>query len=61
MKKAIQNNEIMIYLQPKVNTQTEQVESAEALVRWQHPEKGFLSPKDFIPLLEKTRNHYTIG
>ena len=54
LKRAIENQQIIIYLQPKMNTKTEKIESAEALVRWNHPDKGFLSPKDFISVLEKS-------
>jgi diguanylate cyclase (GGDEF)-like protein len=50
---ALENNQICLYIQPKVNMQTGEIIGGEALVRWQHPEKGLIPPNDFIPLLEK--------
>lgn len=50
---GIQNEEFKIYFQPIVNAQTGKITSAEALVRWQHPKKGLVSPGLFIPALEK--------
>lgn len=49
---AIEHNELFITLQPKFDLQTLQIESAEALLRWVHPEYGFISPVEFIPLAE---------
>ena len=43
-----------MYYQPKVRLQDGQVASAEALVRWQHPQKGFIYPSDFIPVFERS-------
>ena len=42
-----------MYLQPKVRAENGTVAGAEALVRWEHPEKGFISPATFIPLCEE--------
>ena len=53
MDKALQNNEFTVYLQPKYSTKKEQLSAAEALVRWIHPEYGFVSPGKFIPIFEK--------
>ena len=50
---GIQNEEFQVYFQPIVNAQTGKIASAEALVRWQHPKKGLISPGVFIPALEK--------
>jgi diguanylate cyclase (GGDEF)-like protein len=55
LRQAIVNNELRLYLQPKVNIATGAVSGAEALVRWQHPERGLVQPTEFIPLLEQTR------
>ncbi len=54
LRKAIANNELKLYYQPKVEIQTGKVHSVEALVRWQHPEFGFVPPDQFIPLAEQT-------
>jgi diguanylate cyclase (GGDEF)-like protein len=54
MQRAYQANEFKLYFQPKVSTQTEKVTGAEALIRWEHPQKGLISPFYFIPLAEST-------
>ena len=53
MEKALANKEFQVYLQPKYSTKKEQLSAAEALVRWIHPECGFISPGRFIPIFEK--------
>lgn len=53
LRHAIDNNELELYLQPKVAFNTLEVCSAEALVRWNHPERGLVSPYEFIPLAEQ--------
>jgi diguanylate cyclase (GGDEF)-like protein len=50
---AIALNQFELYYQPKVDTQTGEVRSAEALIRWVHPTRGVISPVDFIPLAEE--------
>lgn len=50
--KAIKNREFVLYYQPKVNMRTGDVIGAEALIRWEHPERGLLSPIEFLPLIE---------
>lgn len=50
--KAIENKEFQVYYQPVVDTMTGQIVSAEALIRWHHPEKGLISPAVFIQTLE---------
>ena len=54
VRQAMEDQEISLYYQPKADLITGQVKSAEALVRWNHPERGLLSPDDFIPLTENT-------
>ncbi len=49
---AIDENEFVAHFQPRVCTDTNQIVCAEALVRWQHPVKGMISPNDFIPACE---------
>ncbi|MEG4800714.1 EAL domain-containing response regulator [Microcoleus sp. ARI1-B5] len=51
---ALEREEFQVYYQPQVNVQTGQIMSAEALVRWLHPEKGLISPAQFIPDAEET-------
>ena len=52
MEKALENHEFQVYLQPKYSTKKEELSAAEALVRWIHPEFGFVSPGRFIPIFE---------
>ena len=54
MVKALKRNEFQIYYQPKHDSRTGRLVGAEALVRWTHPEFGFLSPAEFIPVFEQT-------
>lgn len=53
INQAFDNNEFCFYLQPKCNAETGAIVGAEALVRWNHPEYGLVSPGEFIPLLER--------
>ena len=53
-EKALKNREFFVQYQPKVNIKTEKLCGAEALVRWNHPERGIIPPNDFIPLFERT-------
>lgn len=50
---ALDEHQFKVYFQPKINTLTDHIGGAEALVRWIHPELGFLSPGIFIPLFEQ--------
>ncbi|MBQ7647104.1 MAG: EAL domain-containing protein [Clostridia bacterium] len=56
LQDAVNNHEFEVYYQPKFNIQSEtpQLCGAEALVRWNHPELGLISPSDFIPLFEQS-------
>ena len=51
---AIANDQLLLYLQPKVRLDDGNVQSAEALIRWLHPTKGMIPPNDFIPFAEQT-------
>ena len=50
---ALRQKQFLIYFQPEYSLKDGKMVGAEALVRWQHPEWGLLSPKEFVPLLEK--------
>ena len=52
IKQALEQDEFVLYYQPKVNMRTGQVVGAEALIRWRHPQQGLLAPALFLPLIE---------
>jgi PAS domain S-box-containing protein len=54
LKKALKQGEFRLYYQPKVDLVSGKIMGVEALIRWQHPEKGIISPFDFIPIAEET-------
>lgn len=54
MRDAVKHQQFHIVYQPIVNLQTNELSKAEALIRWQHTEKGLISPLEFIPLAEET-------
>ena len=54
LRRGIESEEFVLYYQPKVTLATGEVESVEALVRWNHPVKGVLPPQSFIPRAEET-------
>lgn len=53
LRRAIEGNELLLHYQPIVDLATREVRAVEALVRWQHPQRGLLSPMEFIPLAER--------
>lgn len=53
MEAALKERQFVIYLQPKFQIKDDQLAGAEALVRWNHPQWGFQSPAEFIPLFER--------
>ena len=54
LRRAIDREELRVYYQPIVALENGQLAGFEALIRWQHPERGFINPADFIPLAEDT-------
>ncbi len=54
MHKAMANDEFIVYYQPQLDIQQNKIIGAEALIRWNHPEKGFISPGLFIPIAEES-------
>ncbi|WP_372980512.1 putative bifunctional diguanylate cyclase/phosphodiesterase [Marinobacter sediminum] len=61
LHKAIENNEFALHLQPKVDLSSGLVNSAEALIRWNSPELGMVSPAEFIPVAESTGDIIPLG
>ncbi len=61
MHKALENNEFMLYYQPKVCAKTGEITGAEALIRWKHPEEGMIMPDQFISLAEESGLIVPIG
>ncbi|MBA3582602.1 MAG: EAL domain-containing protein [Gammaproteobacteria bacterium] len=54
MRRALQNEEFRVFYQPRVNVRLGRVVGAEALIRWQHPERGLVGPDEFLFILEET-------
>jgi diguanylate cyclase len=54
LRRAIEQQQLVLHYQPKVDAHTGELLGVEALVRWQHPEQGLIPPGDFIPLAERT-------
>ena len=58
---ALHEQQFKLFYQPILDSETGKVKCLEALIRWQHPEKGFISPTDFIPFAERTGQIVSIG
>ncbi|UIO44657.1 EAL domain-containing protein [Brevibacillus brevis] len=61
LRKAIERKELVVYYQPQFHSESNRMIGVEALVRWNHPTKGMLSPGVFIPIAEETGLIYEIG
>ncbi len=61
LRKALERKEFQVHYQPVVNAQSGTIESFEALLRWQNPELGFVSPAKFVPIAEEARLIGAIG
>ena len=61
LKNAIKNSQLVVYYQPQICTQTTNIIGFEALIRWNHPTRGLISPEMFIPLAEETSLISEIG
>ena len=55
LRKAVEQNEFVLYYQPKLELDSETIIGFESLIRWNHPSRGLVPPLDFIPLAEKTK------
>tara|TARA_R100001377_G_scaffold63418_1_gene39058 strand:- start:114 stop:1526 length:1413 start_codon:yes stop_codon:yes gene_type:complete len=61
IRSALDNQQFVLYYQPKVNMRTGKVIGAEALIRWQHPQRGLLNPFDFLPAIENNPMMIELG
>lgn len=60
IENALDRDELLLHYQPRVDVLSGNITGVEALLRWQHPEMGLISAKDFMPLLERSRLVYSV-
>ena len=60
-RRGLEQNQFELYYQPKVNLRTKELVGAEALIRWRHPERGLLSPAEFLRHIENTAMDIALG
>ncbi len=61
IRQALEDGELVLYFQPKVNMRSGKVIGAEALIRWHHPERGLLTPSAFLPLISRHALELELG
>ena len=61
LRLALTRNELRLHYQPQVDARTQRINGAEALMRWQHPEHGLLTPNDFVQILEESGMILEVG
>ena len=61
LNRALERNEMSLVYQPQVDLRTGQMDSAEALLRWNHSKEGAIAPEEFIPIAEETNQIITLG
>ncbi|MFD2270620.1 putative bifunctional diguanylate cyclase/phosphodiesterase [Undibacterium arcticum] len=61
LRRALEREEFVVYYQPKVDLENGVIIGAEALLRWKHPDRGLVSPGEFIPILEETGQIEQVG
>lgn len=61
LRRALEEDELMLYFHPQISLRSGEVTGAECLVRWQHPERGLVSPTDFVDVAESSRLAPALG